>query len=145
MVLEHKVTLLEYTLLRNLVIVLLSMGLLAVKGIDPFTTLPSDRRAIMLGRVICGVSVSLLINASLELIPFSLLIILYQTNPFWTSVLSFFFNNEPILPVELIGMILCFVAVVVIATNDYSDHDMLDAQVGVLNELTTVEEQEVQL
>ena len=111
---EGKVTLLEYTLLRNLVIVIISMAMLKV---DPFEALPAERRPAMLGRAFCGLSVSLLINQSLELIPFSLLVILFQTNPFWTSILSYFVNKEQIFFIEVVGMIVCFAAVITIVTN----------------------------
>ena len=90
------------------------MTLLIVKDIDPFTALPENKRSVMLGRAIFGLCVSLLINWSLELIPFSVLVILFQTNPFWTSILSFFVNAEPIFAIELVGMIICFFCVVII-------------------------------
>ena len=75
--LEHKITLIEYTLLRNLAILIISIIGLAVKNIEPFEALPSDKNFVMLGRAFFGLSVSLLINESLELIPFSLLVILF--------------------------------------------------------------------
>ena len=50
------------------------MTLLIVKDIDPFRALPENKRSVMLGRAIFGLCVSLLINWSLELIPFSLAI-----------------------------------------------------------------------
>ena len=126
LVLQQKVTLLEYVVIRNLVVVLFSIALLTTMHIDPWITLPSDKRAIVVARGMTGVVTVLLINWSLELIPFSLMVILFQTTPFWTSVLSFFVNKEPIFPVDLVGMILCFVAVLIIATNNRKDHAMLD-------------------
>ena len=70
---------------------------------EPFEALPSDKRKVMIGRAFFGFAVSLLINESLELIPFSLLVILFQTNPFWTSILSFLVNGEQIHTVEAVG------------------------------------------
>ena len=75
--LEHKITLMEYTLLRNLAILVIAIVVLIVKNIEPFEAVPSDKRLIMLGRVFFGFSVSLLISEALELIPFSLLVILF--------------------------------------------------------------------
>ena len=72
----------------------------------------------MLGRALCGLSVSLLVNASLELIPFSLLVIIFQTNPFWTSLLSFCVNGEKIRLLEILSMVVCFICVIVIVEND---------------------------
>ena len=75
--LEHKITLMEYTLLRNLAILVIALVVLIGKNIEPFEAVPSDKRLIMLGRVFFGFSVSLLISGALELIPFSLLVILF--------------------------------------------------------------------
>lgn len=72
----------------------------------------------MFGRAICGLSVSLLVNASLELIPFSLLVIIFQTNPFWTSILSYFVNGENIRLVEIASMLICFICVLIIVDSD---------------------------
>ena len=73
------------------------------------------------------------------------MVILFQTTPFWTSILSFFVNKEPIFPVDLVGMILCFVAVLIIATNKRKDHAMLDTMPvsGVLNDQTPTDEKEI--
>ena len=67
-------TLIEYTLLRQLVIVFISMALLKE---DPLASLPTQLRLPMLARAFCGLVTVLLLQQSLELIPFSLLIILY--------------------------------------------------------------------
>lgn len=75
--LEHKITLMEYTLLRNLAILVIALVVLIGKNIEPFEAVPADKRLIMLGRVFFGFSVSLLISGALELIPFSLLVILF--------------------------------------------------------------------
>ena len=75
--LEHKITLMEYTLLRNLAILVIALVVIIGKNIEPFEAVPSDKRLIMLGRVFFGFSVSLLISGALELIPFSLLVILF--------------------------------------------------------------------
>jgi drug/metabolite transporter (DMT)-like permease len=49
------------------------------------------------------------------LIPLSLHIILWQTSPFWTVVLAYFINKEPIQKIEYLAMSLCFAGVVAIA------------------------------
>ena len=72
----------------------MSIVLLVLKNIEPFEALPSNQRLVMFGRSVFGISNSLLINFSIELIPLSLLIIIYQTYPFWASILSFFVNGE---------------------------------------------------
>lgn len=123
---QHKVTLLEYTVLRNFAIILISTVIHTRRDIDPLISVPQNQRYPILWRAIFGTSVSLLINASLELIPFSLLVILFQTNPFWTTILGYFINKEHIFAVELIGIIICFAAVIVIVTHDPENFDLLD-------------------
>ena len=129
--LEHKITLLEYMVLRNLAIMIIAIVGLIIKNIEPFEALPSEKRGIMLGRAFFGFSVSILINEGLELIPFSLLVILFQTNPFWTSILSYLINGEKIYVVEAIGMVICFIAVIFIAINAAEDNlEVVDASLG---------------
>lgn len=140
--LEHKITLLEYMVLRNFAIVLIAIVGLIVKNIEPFEALPSEKRGIMIGRAFFGFSVSVLINEGLELIPFSLLVILFQTNPFWTSILSYMVNGEKIYAVEAIGMVICFIAVICIAINAAEDNlEVVDASLGDVEMPEDYEEQ----
>lgn len=69
-------------------------------------------------RALLGWLITFLINAVLTMIPFTLLVILFQTSPFWTSIMGYSINGEPLYMVEIIGMILCFVAVVAITLDD---------------------------
>ena len=108
-------TLLEYTIVRSFTMILLSLFFLLSHGDDPMQALPSDTRFSVYARAWFGLFVSVLINQALELAPYSILFILAQTAPFWTSILSYFLNGEPIFPIELLGMSICFVSVVFIA------------------------------
>lgn len=144
--LEGRITLLEYTLLRNLAIVAIAISIAFVKGVDFARALPSDKTLVMLGRALGGFSVSLLVNESLELIPFSLLVILFQTNPFWTAALSHCFNGEKVKLFEVFGMLICFAGVIVIANNDESpveNLEMLDSETGEIAPPLEEEEQVV--
>ena len=70
------------------------------------------------------------------MIPFTLLVILFQTSPFWTSILAYKFNNEPLYKVEVIGMILCFVAVVFITIDENdSKEKILSTTTGTADDL----------
>ena len=42
-------------------------------------------------------------------------------NPFWTSILSHFYIGEPIYRIEILGMILCFIAVIIITMSEDKD------------------------
>ena len=75
---QNKITLLEYTILRTLFKLLIAMILLGLQGgLDPFTSLPANKRLVMLGRAICGFTTNIFLNTSIELIPFSILVVIF--------------------------------------------------------------------
>ena len=128
---QDKVSLLEYTVLRNLMILSIAMLIMRKSDTDLLSAVPSDRQFALYGRALCGFSVSFLLNASLELIPFSLLVIIYQTNPFWTSLLSYFFNGEKVHAIEITSMLMCFICVIIIEENDQKHElELLDSSSG---------------
>lgn len=51
--------------------------------------------------------------------PISLIMIIRQTNPFWTSLVAYKLLAEPILRFEVVGMLICFTAVIVIGLQEY--------------------------
>ena len=121
---ERGVDLMEYTWFRNATILSMVLVILYLQARNPVeagrTMRPKERKILLL-RAILGYLITLLINACLTMIPFSLLVILFQTSPFWTSILSYFINGEPIYRIEILGMILCFVAVIVITMGEDKD------------------------
>lgn len=56
-----------------------------------------------------------LFMTSVSLLPLSLHMIIYQTSPFWTSILAYFLNKESIQGFEFVGMVLCLLGVAGIA------------------------------
>ena len=121
---ERGVSLLEYTLFRNLTIMGICCILLYLQDRNPLTegqAMSEEVKKKLLFRAFLGFTVTLLTNACLSLIPFSLLVIIFQTSPFWTSLLSYKFNNEPLYAVEIVGMILCFVVVCFITMSEADD------------------------
>lgn len=59
---------------------------------------------------------------SLTMIPLSISMMIFQTAPFWTTILGYFINSEPIRRVEYIAMGLCFIGVVAIASSKDAGH-----------------------
>lgn len=55
-----------------------------------------------------------LINFTLNLVPLTYQIILFQTGTFWTSILAFCVFSEPIVRFEIIAMIICFAGMLTI-------------------------------
>jgi drug/metabolite transporter (DMT)-like permease len=54
----------------------------------------------------------MIMNICTKLIPYSLITILWQTNPFWVSILGLAINGEKINKVEYFGMAICFAGVI---------------------------------
>lgn len=106
----------EFQLFRNVAMIGFSGLYLMYIGLNPVTADVDDStRRLLIYRCLVGQFNFFLINLCITLIPLSLLTILFQTNPFWITILSYFINREPILPNELLGMLVCFVAVIFIS------------------------------
>ena len=103
---------------RNISVMIFSLILL--RGKNPFTTFPWTKRNIKFGAVrwLSGQINFILLNASLPLIPLGLLNIVHKTTPFWSTILGYCFMNETILPIEVIGMIVCFVTLIWMTYSD---------------------------
>ena len=125
---RHVASLLEYTLFRNLMIMGISLILVMCQGRNPITAgleMEGWEKKLLLFRAILGWLITFAINACLTMIPFTLLVILFQTSPFWTSIMGYKYNNEPLYKVEIIGMILCFIAVVAITLDEKEEGDQI--------------------
>ena len=59
-------------------------------------------------------AMTLLLNWSVTMVSFSLIVLITLTAPFWTTYIGFKINNEPGLKLELAGMVICFIACVFI-------------------------------
>ena len=79
-------------------------------------------------RSLFGTTSFLLFTFNLQLIPITLIIIFFQTNPLWSAILGFLFNGETVSAVELTAMLLSFAGVIVIAiarSKSQQDQDSL--------------------
>ena len=54
----------------------------------------------------------MLLNWGVTMVSFSLIVILTQTAPFWTTWIGFKLNKEPGFKLELAGMVLCLFAII---------------------------------
>ena len=53
---------------------------------------------------------------SISILPLSLLTILQNTQAFWTALMGYLINRETFLRIEIIGILACFVGVILIAS-----------------------------
>jgi drug/metabolite transporter (DMT)-like permease len=49
------------------------------------------------------------------MLPVFVYTVLFQTSSFWISLMGFLINREKIIPLELVGMVVCFICVAVIS------------------------------
>ena len=54
-------------------------------------------------------------------LPLSLSIIIFQTNPFWTAILSRLINDETVFLFEIVGMILSFLGICILGGVSYME------------------------
>ena len=67
---------------------------------------------LILTRCFLGQGYFCLFLLSATLLPLSLHMIIFQTAPFWTTILSMLFNREKVFCYEYVAMFLCFCGVV---------------------------------
>jgi len=84
---------------------------------------PAQFRKLLAARSFFGMAGSVLGVASLIFIPISLQTIIFQTNPFWSSLIAYFALKEAIGRLEIFGMIVCFAGVMIIATSSSPSGD----------------------
>ena len=83
-------------------------------------------------RSIAGHACFITFQYSFLFAPVSVLIIIFQTNPFYTSILAYFVNGEVLLRYELFGMMLCFIGICVLgnAVKSKQEPDITDSTFG---------------
>ena len=64
----------------------------------------------MIMRSLCGQVNFALYNLALPMLPLGVLTIIHKTQPFWGSIMGYVFLKESVLPLEIVGMIICFLA-----------------------------------
>ena len=56
-----------------------------------------------------------LLNSAVTMAPLALVMVIWQMNPFWITIIAYFLLSEQIILIELIGIFISFGAVVMIA------------------------------
>ena len=105
----------DFNLIRNMYSFIIACVWLKITGNRPVVEFPFDMKCQLMWRILMGQTDFLLINMAAPLAPISLIMVCFTTSPFWTSILAFLVLNEPIVPLEIISIIICFSMVVLIA------------------------------
>ena len=105
----------ELNLIRNsLVFVVMSIWC-CISNTSPFEKFPVDKKLPLMTRMIGGQISSMSNNISAAYTPLSIGLVCLQTATFWQSIIAYLILLEPIFPLEMLGMVLCFIAVVILA------------------------------
>ena len=109
---EKGVTPIDFSLCRNVVFCVVSCLVAVTQGHS--ITKPTNVK-LLIARGISGTAVFLFFYLSVSNLPISLHTIIFQTSPFWTTILGFVILKEKVRVYEIVAMILCLVGVVAIA------------------------------
>ena len=105
----------EFTFFRCISALLVSSVWNAIVKVNPFGLFPWERKGTLALRSVMGHLSFTLINLAVPLAPLTLIMVVFQTNPFWITLIAFCILREPIVHFEFIGILLCFGAVILIA------------------------------
>jgi drug/metabolite transporter (DMT)-like permease len=128
---KEGVSVIEFTLFRNLNNLAGACLLSCIYGINPCRDFPKEYRYTMFARASLGQACFACFTFCLALLPLSLQMILFQTSPFWAGILGFFINSEPIMRFEYIAMVICFCGVLAIT---FSKPEAPEGAVAVVEE-----------
>jgi len=115
--LPQGVTLSAFILYRNVANFSVIAMLIYFSGRSPFRDFPRNLRGTMVLRSIFGSLGFVGMAYNLTLLPMAVIMIIYQTNPFWNSLLSYLINGDRVQKIEIVAMVICFIGVVIIATS----------------------------
>ena len=115
----------DYWLIRNSFLALVSMVIMQFSGIVlfdyPEEKSKNDWLILLTARSLLGHACFFFFNTSFKFAPVSLCIIIFQTYPFWASILGYFVNGEIIEHFEIVGILFSFLGICTLGLVDYRE------------------------
>lgn len=105
----------DLSLLRSLLSFLIGISALLYSRKNPVSDVPSSLWKYQIARNISGTIATSVILYGAKYLPIFLLIITYNTSPFWAALISYFLNGEVLTRAILICMLGCFTGICLIA------------------------------
>ena len=105
----------EFTFFRCLSAFVVSIIWNLISGLNPIKHFPKGKECHIIFRSLMGHTSFTSFNLAVPFAPLSLIMILFNTSPFFMSIIAFCLLKEPIICVEIVGMFVCFGAVIAIA------------------------------
>lgn len=109
-------SLVEFVFFRCVSALILSITWNVSSGLNPVKLFPVDKKYRLFIRSLFGHSSFIFFCTAVPLAPLSLLMIIFNTCPFWISIVAFCLLKERVIGVEIVGMCVCFAMVIVIAS-----------------------------
>lgn len=105
----------DYTVMRNISILTVSIIQLIYTKTSPFSNFPKSHANVLFWRCMTGQLGFFLVNTTLLFIPIYLQCILFQLACFWISILGYCINREKMTKFEITGLFVCFIGVVILS------------------------------
>ena len=74
--------------------------------------IPAGSRWLVFGRALFGFLSSMFAFCGIFLMPLSLAVVLYYSQPIWASILNYFFNSEPLSALQIASILSSMVGVI---------------------------------
>jgi len=112
---KQGVQIFEYMFFRNVCVFLVAVAQLCHKRVNPFRGISGGVAGDIMIRVTAGQLTFGIVVYCMSIMPIGTAMIIFQINPFWVSVLACLLLKERIRPIEILGMLICFGGVIMIA------------------------------
>ena len=109
--LSYGITVLHLNFIRCCVCASIGFSCMLYRGNTVFKDVQPHNRKYLVIRSLAGQLSYYLITLTMDMIPLSTIFIIFNTNQFFASALSFFINKEPIFKSEVFSMLVCFLCV----------------------------------
>ena len=113
----------DFCLLRNISALVISYSWCRLSGYSIPDLFPTNMKYMFTLRCFVGTACVFLHITATPMAPLSLIMILRQTSPFFVTIIAYFMLKEKVLPYEIIAMVICFSAVVVIGVDAQKDDE----------------------
>ena len=104
----------DYQLWRNVTLFILSSISVLIEGRNPISEFPTMQKKTLFTRILLGQAQFFLYYCAISFAPLAVISIITKIDSFLICILGFIINGEQVVPIELLGMCICFGAIFLI-------------------------------
>ena len=112
---QQGVSVIDYQFFRSFTILVLAAIALCIEQRNPVREFPSQFKWTLLTIIIFGLAAVFIFYAALALAPLIIINVIIKLDSFIVLVLGFLINREPFVLLEVLGMLICFGAILAMA------------------------------